>query len=57
MKTQNNYPISKYKDSEGWIFIKDFNGSLEETYKEIKNLQKLDTEYQYRIWDDRENES
>lgn len=50
------YPISKFKDNI-WYFIKDFEGTLDEAYKEIERLQKQDLEYSYRIWDDREDDN
>ena len=56
-----SHPISKYigKFRKGyWVFVKDFEGTYDETLKEISNLCLADREAgreegQYRIWDDR----
>jgi len=52
---QSEYPISKYSVSTEWIFIKTFVGSYDEALKEAAKLQSEDPEFQYRIYDDRDD--
>jgi hypothetical protein len=52
-KMNESYPISKYSEKTGWIFIKDFEGTYEEALQEASKLQYEDSSFIYRIWDER----
>jgi hypothetical protein len=46
------WPISKYKKTTGWIFVKETKScTYESALKQAYLLQKNDKGFSYRIWD------
>lgn len=47
------FPISKWSNHTGWIFIGEYKGTYEEVLCIAEKLQQEDSTFMYRIWDDR----
>jgi len=57
---RNTYPISRYIGtfpSGSWEFVREFTGTYREALILAEALQKENGEYDYRIWDCREEAS
>ncbi len=52
-KEIKTWPISKANNRllTDWVFVEEFTGTLEEAYQRAAELQKLDPQWHYRIWD------
>jgi hypothetical protein len=45
--------INQTQTGEGWLFVKDYEGTHEEALAEALRLQAQDPQYRYYIWDNR----